>query len=397
VLTDSAANSPQVVLLSGTGVAGVAQLSASSLTFTSLAVGSTSNPQTLTVTNPGNGALTVSGVQVVGDFAQSNNCTTVAASGGTCAIQLTFTPTASGSRAGSLVLTDSAANSPQLVSLSGTGLTGAAQLSASSLTFTALTVGATSTAQTITVTNSGNGPLTFSGVQATGDFAQTNNCTTVAASGTCAIQVTFTPTSSGSRTGVLTLTNSAANSPQVVSLSGSGIDFSMPASGGTATIAAGATASYQLSISPVGGNFSSSITLACAGLPAFSTCTLNPSSVTPGTSAASVTVSIKTTGTTTQGSVLYAHPVLAWTTLAPGFGLVGLCLIGARRGRKRASLLLLLVVLATAMLFLPGCGSSSKTPPVQTGNSTPPGTYTVLVIGTSGSVQHFSSLTLTVQ
>ena len=56
---------------------------------------------------------------------------------------------------------------------------------------------------------------------------------------------------------------------------------------------------------------------------------------------------------------------------------------------------MLLTVLA-AMIVLPGCNGVSKTKTIQTGNSTPPGTYTVLVIGTSGSVQHFSSLTLTV-
>ena len=398
-IADSAANSPQLVSLSGTGLAGVASLSASSLTFTGLAVGATSSAQTLTVTNSGNGALTFTAVQAIGDFAQNNNCATVAVSG-TCSIQVTFTPTASGSRTGSLVLTDSAANSPQVVLLSGTGLAGGASLSTSSLTFSGLAVGTTSSAQTVTVTNSGNTTLTVTSVQTSGDFGQTNNCTTVAASGTCSIQVTFTPTASGTRSGTLALTDSAANSPQLVSLTGSGIDFSMPASGGTATIAAGATATYHLSINPVGGSFSSAINLACAGLPAFSTCTLNPTSVTPGASAASVTVSVKTTGTTAQLSTPIAPGgiVLAWLALMPAFGLCGLCLAGTRRERKRVSLLLLLIVLLGLTMLLPACGTSTGgTPPVQKGNSTPSGTYTVLVIGTSGSVQHFSSLTLTVQ
>ena len=283
--------------------------------------------------------------------------------------------------------------------LIGTGLAGVAQLSANSLTFTASTVGTASSAQTITVTNSGNGVLTMTSVSATGDFAQTNNCTSVAASGgTCAIQVTFAPTTSGSRTGSLTLTDTAANSPQLVSLTGSGIDFSMPSSGGTASVAAGATASYQMSISPVGGTFSSAVALVCEGVPAFSTCTLNPTSITPGANPATVAVSIKTTGTASRSAVGNARgPLVVWLVLAPGFGLFGLFLMGTRRGRRHASLYLLLMVLA-AMLVLPGCsGVSKSTTPPPTGNSTPPGTYTVLVIGTSGSVQHFSSLTLTVQ
>jgi uncharacterized SAM-binding protein YcdF (DUF218 family) len=122
--------------------------------------------------------------------------------------------------------------------------------------------------------------------------------------------------------------------------------------------------------------------------------------VTPGASAASVTVSVKTTGTTAQLAIPRAAPGtgFAWLALTPAFGLFGLCLAGTWRGRRRASLFLLLMMLLAATLFWAGCGSSSTTPPpVQTGNPTPPGTYTVLVIGTSGSVQHFSSLTLTVQ
>jgi len=398
-INDDAQGNPHTVALSGTGMAGVANLSASSLTFTAQEVGSTSSPQTITVTNPGNGALTFTSIQATGDFAQTNNCSSVSASG-TCAIQVTFTPAASGIRTGTLTLSDSASNSPQSVSLSGAGLIGVAQLSASSLAFTGLAVGTASSPQTITVTNTGTGALTFTSVLATGDFAQTNNCASVAAGGaTCSVQVTFAPMSSGARTGTLILTDSAANSPQVISLTASGIDFSMPASGGTATIKAGATATYQLSISPVGGSFSNSINLTCLGIPAFSTCSLNPTSVTPGASAASVSAGIKTTGTSAQFAAGAAPhtAILPWAALVPGFGLFGLC-VTAIRGRKRASFTLLLILLLAATLLLPACGNSSNTTiPVQTGNSTPPGTYTVLVIGTSGSVQHFSSLTLTVQ
>ena len=402
-VTDSAPNSPQLVQLSGTGLAGVANLSASSLTFTALPVGTTSAAQSITVTNPGNGALAVNGVQATGDFAQTNNCATVAANGGTCTIQVTFTPTASGTRAGTLILSDSAFNSPQVVLLNGTGVAAAAQLSASSLSFAALAVGTTSSAQSITVTNSGTGALAVNSVQATGDFAQTNNCTTVAANGgTCTIQVTFTPSTSGSRTGTLTLTDSAANSPQLVSLTGSGIDFSMPSSGGSASVKAGGTATYQLSISPVGGTFSSAVSLVCEGAPAFSTCTLNPTSVTPGASAASVTVSIKTTGTTAHvaSSATTLRPRLAWFALTPGFGLFGMFLFGAGKGKKRTRIFLLLIVMAAGLLFWAGCGGASTattTPPPQTGNPTPTGAYTLVVIGTSGSVQHFTSLSLTVQ
>jgi len=398
-ITDNAPGSPHTVALSGSGYVTTATVAPPSLAFGNQTLGTTSAAQTVTMTNTGANPIAVSAVAATGDFAETDNCTSApVAIEGSCTIHVTFAPTVGGSRSGTLTISDNAQGNPHIVTLSGTGLAGVAQLSASSLTFAALTVGTASSAQTITVTNSGNGALTVTGVAATGDFAQTNNCTSVAANGgTCAIQVTFTPTTSGSRTGNLTLTDSAANSPQLVSLAGSGIDFSMPSSGGAASVTAGATASYQMSISPVGGTFSSAVALACEGVPAFSTCTLSPTSVTPGANPVAVAVSIKTTGTTSASALGNARgPALAWLVLAPGFGLVGLFLAGTRRGRRHASLGLLLMVLA-AMVVLPGCGgvSTSKTPP-PTGNSTPPGTYTVLVIGTSGSVQHFSSLSLTV-
>jgi len=400
-ITDNAPGSPHTVALTGSGYVTTATVAPSSLAFGNQTLGGTSAGQSVTMTNTGANPIAVSAVAASGDFAETDNCTSApVAVEGSCTIHVTFSPTVGGSRSGTLTISDNAQGNPHTVSLSGTGMAGVAQLSASSLTFSALTVGTASSAQTITVTNSGNGALAMTSVQATGDFAQTNNCTSVAASGgTCAIQVTFTPTTSGNRTGNLTLTDSAANSPQLVSLTGSGIDFSMPASGGTASIAAGATASYQMSISPVGGTFSSAVTLVCEGVPAFSTCTLNPTSVTPGAAAATVAVSIKTTGTSKHAALRGMRgTVFAWIVLGPGLGLFGLFLTGTRRGRRRAGLYLLLMVLAATMLFLPGCGgASTATPPPQTGNSTPAGTYTILVIGTSGSVQHFSSLSLTVQ
>jgi hypothetical protein len=399
-LTDDAPNSPQTIALAGSGYVTNGTFIPSIITFANTPVGAISSPQPVTVTNTGSVAMTVSAVTVTGGFAQTNTCSSIPASG-TCTISVTFVPTTSGAQTGTLTINDNAQGNPHAVSLSGTGLAGAAQLSATSLTFTALTVGTTGSAQTITVTNSGNGALTVTGIQATGDFAQTNNCVSIAAnSGTCTIQLTFTPTSSGIRSGTVTLTDSAANSPQLVSLTGSGIDFGMPATGGSDTIKAGATATYTMSVSPVGGTFSSAVSLVCAGAPAFSTCTVNPTSVTPGANPSTVTVTLKTAGTSAQLSNPGGAPrsTFAFWTLTTGFGLFGMFLIGTRQGRKRASILLLLMVLMTGVPFWVGCGSSSSpTKTAPTGNSTPTGSYTVLVIGTSGSVRHFTSLALTVQ
>lgn len=400
-ITDNAPGSPHTVALTGSGYVTTATVAPSSLSFGTQTVGTTSTAQSLVVTNTGANPMTISAITPTTDFAETDNCTAApVAAAGSCTVNVTYSPSVGGVRNGTVTMSDNAQGNPHVVNVSGTGLAAVAQLSASSLNFTALTVGTTSSAQTITVTNSGNGALSVASAQVTGDFAQTNNCTTVAASGgTCAIQVTFTPSSSGTRTGTLTLNDSAVGSPQLVSLAGSGIDFSMPSSGGSSTIKTGATATYLMSITPVGGSFSSAVTLACAGVPAFSTCTVTPASVTPGALAAAVTVTVKTTGTTAQLSAPgdAQRPMLAGWTVTAGLGLFGLFLLGAGPGRKRLKVLLLLVLIAGVILWA-GCGTSHTTaPPPPTGNSTAPGTYTVLVIGTSGSVQHFTSFTLIVQ
>src|SRR5262249_34977236 len=114
---------PHTASLSGTGAAAVpvAGLSPTSLTFGSQTVGTTSAAQGLTLSNTGTAALAISGIATSGDFAQTNNCGTSLAAGANCTINVTFTPTATGARTGTLSVTDNAAGSPQTASLSGTG------------------------------------------------------------------------------------------------------------------------------------------------------------------------------------------------------------------------------------------------------------------------------------
>jgi Beta-propeller repeat/Abnormal spindle-like microcephaly-assoc'd, ASPM-SPD-2-Hydin len=120
-ITDDAAGSPHVVSLSGTGSAAVVALSPTSLVFSAVAVGSSSASQTVTLSNQGNSSLSISSVQVTGDFAQTNNCPATIVAASSCTISVTFAPTASGNRNGALTISDSAAGSPHSVSLSGSG------------------------------------------------------------------------------------------------------------------------------------------------------------------------------------------------------------------------------------------------------------------------------------
>jgi hypothetical protein len=93
----------------------------SSLTFATQALNTTSAAQAVTVSNTGTAAASVSGVSVTGDFSQTNNCGTSIAAGASCTASVSFRPTASGTRTGTLTVTSNATNSPTTVALSGTG------------------------------------------------------------------------------------------------------------------------------------------------------------------------------------------------------------------------------------------------------------------------------------
>jgi F5/8 type C domain/Pectate lyase superfamily protein/Abnormal spindle-like microcephaly-assoc'd, ASPM-SPD-2-Hydin len=198
-------------------------ISPTAVGFGSVATGSTSAAQAVTVTNSGTSAAPVSGVSVTGDFSQTNTCGSSIAAGSSCTISVKFTPTAAGTRTGTLTVTASGITNS--VPLSGTGVAPGPILSAnpSSLTFAGTIVGQSAATQTVTVTNSGTTSATVSAVSATGDYSQTNTCSTVAVGASCTVTVKFTPTTSGTRTGTVTLTSNANNSPTSISLTGSGI------------------------------------------------------------------------------------------------------------------------------------------------------------------------------
>ena len=104
-----------------------------------------------------------------------------------------------------------------------TATPGALSVSPAKLKFSAQRVGTPSRARNLEITNNGGTAVTFTGMLATGDFAQTNTCgATLAAHDSCTVSVTFKPTAPGKRVGNLPLRDSASNSPQVVDLSGKG-------------------------------------------------------------------------------------------------------------------------------------------------------------------------------
>jgi hypothetical protein len=227
VISNDAA-SPTNINLSGTGIAPIVQLSVPSLTFANQLVNTTSSAQQFTLTNTGDAPLTIGNIAASGDFAQTNNCGTSVSIGASCTVNVTFTPTLSGTRNGAVSISDNAAGSPQTVSLTGTGIAPIVVLGGGSISFGGHTVGGTSGAQMISLSNTGTAALTIAGIAITGpnssDFAQTNTCgTSLAVGANCTISVTFVPSATGTRTASVSITDNAAGSPQTVALAGAGI------------------------------------------------------------------------------------------------------------------------------------------------------------------------------
>jgi hypothetical protein len=228
-IADNAAGSPQVVALSGNAVVPVASLSATSLTFGEQPVNSTSQEETLILTNTGSTTLNIASAAVSGvnsgDFALTNNCPAAVLAGGNCTMTVTFSPTAAGTRLAGVTITDDAPGSPQTIGLSGAGVLAPwVTLAPASLTFADLPVGTTSSAQAVTLTNTGSAELLISSIGTTGDFTKSDQCgSSLAAGANCTINITFKPTAVGNRYGSLTVADNAADSPQTVLLAGNGL------------------------------------------------------------------------------------------------------------------------------------------------------------------------------
>jgi Abnormal spindle-like microcephaly-assoc'd, ASPM-SPD-2-Hydin len=97
----------------------------SNLIFAAQKVGTTSASQTITLSNPGATPLKTTSFTVDGtdprDFIQTNDCPKSLTTGTNCTINVSFSPTATGARSGTLTIKDKALSSPQVIPLSGTG------------------------------------------------------------------------------------------------------------------------------------------------------------------------------------------------------------------------------------------------------------------------------------
>ncbi|HMD07447.1 MAG TPA: FG-GAP-like repeat-containing protein [Candidatus Acidoferrum sp.] len=420
-VTHKLAGSPQSVALSGSGVAPIATLDKTSIPFGNQPVGTSSPVQTVNLSNTGTATLTITNIAITGansgDFSQTNACGASVATGSNCSIMVTFKPTTTNTRTGSVSITDNAAGSPQIVALSGTGVQPAVTLSSASLSLGNQLITTTSAPQGVTLTNTGTAAVTISSIALSGtnsgDFAQTDTCpvnnSNLAVGAKCTINVTFTPTASGNRAASITITDNTSGSPQSVSLTGTGTDFSLaaaagancPAAGNCTTssiISAGQTATYDLQISPVSG-FSGTVALTCSGAPTPSTCAVSPTSAPPnGSSSYAFTVTVNNTANALMLPLLEPPSV---PQLPIRFGIPLVCVlvlmflpawVGIYRRQTKRLAIPALALLILSLSYLSGCGGGGGGGPIVK----PPTNATITVQGTSGGVNRTLPLSLTI-
>ena len=196
----------------------------SSLTFGTQADGTTSSPQTVTLTNTGGIALIPTAVSATGDFSETDNCIGASVNaGGSCTIQVTFTPTQSGSRTGTLTISANVAGGQLTVALSGTGESPTAVSATPAMVdFGQVEVGTSSTAMQVTLSNTNATAIAISGVVVPAPFVLASNAcgSSLAANSSCQLNVEFAPTQTGSAAATMTITDDAGT--QAVALSGTG-------------------------------------------------------------------------------------------------------------------------------------------------------------------------------
>ena len=216
-------------------------IGSSAVNFPDTFPGSESAAQIVTVQNVGKGTLTISGESLggtdPGSFGYGTTCSSTLAAGASCTFSFTFAPTASGTVQATFTITESSPAATQTITLSGTGSsTTIAEITVSptSLPFGNQTVGTTSAAKSITLSNTGTAPFTPSstlpgfvalvGVNS-GDFTETDNCgESLAAGDHCTINISFAPQAAVDARAFVAIEGDARNTPQLVALSGTGTE-----------------------------------------------------------------------------------------------------------------------------------------------------------------------------
>ena len=364
--------------------------SPSALNFGTLLIGGSATLP-VHVTNTSTTPITFNAITTTGDYVSGGSCPSAGgalAAGASCTVQVTFTALTSGTLAGTLSLATSASTNPLMVALTGIGAQSELLITPSSLAFGNIAVGSSSSLS-LTLLNNGPMPIINLALTLSGDYAVTSPCpvTTLAAGASCAVQITFTPSANGSRTGTLTVISSDPGSPASIPLTGTsglpGGGFTLTVNGGvsaSATVTSGQPATYQLAISPTLG-FSGSVALTCTPVTAgqYAACSLLPSTVTLGGASQS---SVATINTITSATADIPNRPGSFVQTAFLSLLLPVFLMLWRGWRPRQHVLL--AVLLVSLLLISGCGSPAPATSSRT-LYTPAGVYQYQVTASSTS------------
>ncbi len=387
-LTLSNGTETHAAQLSGTGLNPATDaLAPGALVFPSAIIGAISAAQNVVLTNSGDATLKQIAVTSSGPFIVSNNCGASLGGHLSCAIAVSYEPSATGTQTGTLTVTD--VQRTQTVSLTGSGAAAPRPfLTPLSIDFGPYALNTATPQQSVTVTNGGASMLTDLAVSlspAQFTVAASTCGATLAPGASCQLGVVFQASTPGPVNGVLQVTSPQLPAPLSTTLTGAGEDFQLAVVGNaSAVVTPGQTATYQLSVTPVGAS-AGTVTIACSGAPAGSTCTPNPAAVTLSNGASgSITLQIATAAATTVSLRHWGESAAAMAILVPFFW--------RRRTARRWLLSLAMVALLAAPI---GCGvhasGAAKTPQTQSG------TYTLTVAASFPGAQRTATVTLTVE
>lgn len=399
------------LLVADTGNSVVRQVNVTSTTldFGTVALGQTSGPVTVLVSNSGNADLDIGAITVNGPFALQGTCSagTSVKPGSDCSLQVSFTPPATGSFTGTVSLSEGAADSQHRMSLKGEGyvVPVASQLVLMAQFDVVLPLNGNLGVVAVNAADP-NGYLAtgFNGavsLQLQGPAGFTAYSAQVnAISGTATFDLSaVTLNVPGSYT--LSASSAALISAQasflVQGVGSGGPDFSVSISKQSLSVASSGAVTLDAVIAPVNG-FSGAITMSCSGLPANSSCTFMPASVrADGTDSPAHTVLTLSTGVATAAD---NHPekanALGRSPALVSFGIAGLILFPSFRKRsirvRQRGTIVAIMLLGILIAGLVGCGGIGQAAP-----QTPAGNYSVTVTAMSADVSRNATFTLTVR
>jgi hypothetical protein len=387
---------PLQVVATGTGVTPTFSVQPASLTFGYQKVGTSSDLQTVTLTNLTGVPQQIWNIHIntvyAGYFAENDDCSLEVVT--SCSISIRFTPLGAGSITANVEIIDSLGDMMSIPITATAYSTGPVMaISPASLDFGKLFIGTSSTPQSVTLSNSGDAPILIASIAAGTGFTALNACgSSIQPGASCSVGVFVDTSSTGSKSGSLTITDNAPDSPQKVTLSGTVQSMTIAASTGSSTsasVTSGGTVIYSLTITPVAG-LSGSVAIGCENAPVNVICLPSPASLTlDGKTPANVQFYVRSfsaSAATERRWPLGRLPVV--------LSLSVLLFLFPKSLRKGGRWMVLLVAVALTACFTVGCGGSSSKSINPPSSQTYTLTTTFTVAG-GGSVQAPLKLTIT--